>query len=266
MEKIMPDLFVVMSNDEFREAIEYARQEGASKATCLMAMNYDLIINGHIAETDVQTKDGWFPKFTEYISLPTEDDEIGVLLSPTVWNEYDERIIYDTMQKNKISLNIMYDPLFIQPKKMMDYIEEEKKFSQENPINSPWTARDMDVVGAGLTAIKNIKKATILSQANFEIAIYVRDIEEKCDEFVLAEDIASKKIIQRYKYPSVAHLETDNGDFNIYMGESINPMEVLARLEHMGIDSIIKEYEDKDQALLLYEARSKDNKLVKDSE
>ena len=94
----MPDLFVVMSNDEFREAIEYARQEGASKATCLMAMNYDLIINGHIVENDVQTKDGWFPKFTEYISLPTEDDEIGVLLSPTVWNEYDERIIYDTMQ------------------------------------------------------------------------------------------------------------------------------------------------------------------------
>ncbi|MDE5631178.1 MAG: hypothetical protein K2I70_06225, partial [Bacilli bacterium] len=170
MKKVMPDLFVVMNNEELIESVEYARENGATHATSLVAMNYDLYINGENMESYSESTGKWFPDFVSYISIPTATDEIGILLSPTVWSDYDDCFLYEVLRKNRISCNLYYDPLFIQPRKLMSFIEREKIISKQYPINSPWTARDFEVVEAALQAIPNIKKATILNKAKFEMS------------------------------------------------------------------------------------------------
>ncbi|MDE6292176.1 MAG: hypothetical protein K2L98_00685, partial [Bacilli bacterium] len=70
MEKIMPDLFVVMSNEELVEAVEYAREQGCTHCESLVAMNYDLLINGENMENYSKETGKWFPDFIEYISMP----------------------------------------------------------------------------------------------------------------------------------------------------------------------------------------------------
>lgn len=261
MEKNMPDLFVVMSNDELVEAVEYAREQGCTHCQNLIAMNYDLFINGENMESYSEETGKWFPDFVSYISMPTKDDEIGILLSPTVWSEYDDHFIYEVLRDNKISQDIYYDPLFAQPKKLMSFIEREKLISSHKPINSPWTARDFEVVEAAIKAIPNIKKATILNNANFEISIYVKDFKDSHDEFIIAENVATKREIEKFSYPNALHLETDEGIFNVFMGSSIDIEEVLNLLERESIDTILKDYEDPDKDLLLYSSREEELKL-----
>ena len=261
MKKVMPDLFVVMNNEELIESVEYARENGATHATSLVAMNYDLYINGENMESYSESTGKWFPDFVSYISIPTATDEIGILLSPTVWSDYDDCFLYEVLRKNRISCNLYYDPLFIQPRKLMSFIEREKIISKQYPINSPWTARDFEVVEAALQAIPNIKKATILNQANFEMSIYVKDYDDNHDEFVIAEEVAHKKEIERFSYPNILHLETEEGIFNVFMGASIDIKEVLGLLESQSIDTILKDYEDNDKNLLLYSSREEELKL-----
>ena len=261
MEKIMPDLFVVMSNEELIEAVEYAREQGCTHCQDLMAMNYDLLINGENMESYSEETGKWFPDFVQYISMPTAHDEIGILLSPTVWSGYDDRFVYEVLRDNKISQDIYYDPLFAQPKKLMSFIEREKIISSQKPINSPWTARDFEVVEAALQAIPDIKKATLLNNANFEISIYVKDFKDTHDEFVIAEDVATKRELERFSYPNVLHLETASGIFNVFMGSSIDVKKVLDLLEEKTIDTVLKDYEDADKDLLLYSSREEELKL-----
>lgn len=265
MEKIMPDLFVVMSDDELKESIEYAREQGATHAKSLIAMNYDLFINGENMESYSEETGRWFPDFVEYISLPTETDEIGILLSPTIWNNYDEYFLYEVLRDNNISRDIIYDPLFIQPRKLMSFIEREKIISECIPVNSPWTARDFEVVESAIQAIPNIKKATILNGANFEISIYVKDFEDTNDEFVIAEEVSNKKEVERFSYPNVLHLDTEEGIFNVFMGSEINIRRVLNLLESKSIDTIIKDFEAPDKDLLLYASREESISYIKDN-
>lgn len=261
MDKIMPDLFVVMDNNELIEAIEYAHEQGATHATSLVAMNYDLIINGENMESYSESTGKWFPDFVTYINLPTPTDEIGVLLSPTVWNDYDDQFLYQVLRGNNIACDLYYDPLFVSPRKLMSFIEREKLISKKFPINSPWTARDFEVVEAALQAIPNIKKATLLNQANFAISIYVKDFEDTHDEFVIAEEVASKKEIERFSYPNVLHLDTEAGVFNVFMGADVNIKSVIDLLEAKSIDTILKDYEEPDKDLLLYPSREEELKL-----
>ena len=257
----MPDLFVVMSNEELIEAVEYAREQGCTHCQNLYAMNYDLLINGENMESYSEETGKWFPDFVQYISMPTAYDEIGILLSPTVWSGYDDRFVYEVLRDNKISQDIYYDPLFAQPKKLMSFIEREKIISSQKPINSPWTARDFEVVEAALQAIPDIKKATLLNNANFEISIYVKDFKDTHDEFVIAEDVATKRELERFSYSNVLHLETASGIFNVFMGSSIDVKKVLDLLEEKTIDTVLKDYEDADKDLLLYSSREEELKL-----
>ncbi len=262
MEKIMPDLFVVMSDDELVEAVEYAHSLGATHAKSLTAMNYDLLINGTNMETHFAESGKWFPEFIEYVNLPTDDDEIGILLSPAVWNTYDQSRLYQVLRENNISFDIEYDPIFIRPRQLLNKIAKEKIQFQENPINSPWTARDTEVVETALTSIRGISKATLLKNANFAIAIYVNDFNNTVDEFLIASEVAKKKYVEKFLYPNVLHLESEEGIFNVYMGPDVDLSSIMASLENARIDTIIKEYEDADKDLLLYAACEPNLKLI----
>lgn len=262
MKKIMPDLFVVMNKNELKTSIEYANSQGAKRAKRLVAMNYDLFINGENMESYYKESGKWFPDFGEYINLSTSnDDEIGILLSSTVWNEYDERILYKVLRENYISCDLEYNPLFIRPRQLISSIECEKIILEGKTINSPWTARDIEVIEAALQTISNINNATILHKANFEIKIYVKDFTDTVDEFLIAEEVSNKKVIEHFKYPNILHLETNNGNFNIYMGENIDLKAALVLLKGKNIDTILKDYEDEDKSLLLYESHEKALKL-----
>lgn len=261
MEKIMPDLFVVMSDEELKEAIEYASSLGAKHAHILSAMNYDLIINGENMEEYSNSSGKWFPDFVDYINIKTLNDEIGILLSPTVWNTYNSELLYKTLREYGFSFDLEYDPIFIQPKSLMDKIESEKLKSLKNPINSPWTARDIEVVKTAISSIRDIKKATILTNANFNIAIYVNDFNNTVDEFLIASEVAKKKYVEMYKYPNILHLESIDGVFNVFMGDDICVKKVLNMVEEKGIDTIIKPYEDRDKDLLLYDSKEVELKI-----
>lgn len=261
MEKIMPDLFVIMSDDELQEAVEYAASQGCKHAHNLTAMNYDLIINGENMQEYSNETGKWFPDFVNYVSLKTDNDEIGILLSPTVWNTYDDSLLYKTLTSNGISMDIEYDPIFIQPRQLMDKIAKDKLLASEHPINSPWTARDVEVVEAALSSIRDIKKATILRNANFEIAIYTNDFNNTVDEFLIASEVSKKKYVEKFRYPNVLHLESIDGIFNVYMGEGIALADVMHLLGNRAIDTLIKPYEDADKDLLLYDSKEVELKI-----
>lgn len=257
----MPDLFVIMSDDELREAIEYAASQGGVHAHVLTAMNYDLLINGENMQEYSSETGKWFPDFVDYINIKTEDDEIGILLSPTVWNTYDSSLVYKALRDNKMSVDIEYDPIFIQPRQLLNKIARDKLVSLKYPINSPWTARDIEVVDAALSSIRDIKKATILRNANFEIAIYINDFNNTVDEFLIASEVSKKKYVERFNYPHVLHLESIDGIFNVFMGEDIKLKDVMSLLGNRAIDTLIKPYEDADKELLLYDSKEVELKL-----
>lgn len=262
MEKTMPDLFVVMSDEELKESIEYARSQGATHASSLIALNYDLVINGEEVEDYSEESGKWFPDFVTYIKIPIENDDfIGILLSPTVWNTYDESLVYKTLLDNKISFDIFYDPIFIAPRKLIDKIESDKVKSQKCPINSPWTARDIEVVETALSSIRGIKKATLLKDTLFAIKIYVNDFNNTVDEFLIASEVSKKRYIEEFYYPNVLHLETDEGVFNVFMGSDIDLKKVIEMLEARNIDTVLKDYENTDKELLLYDSRKYELKL-----
>lgn len=262
MEKTMPDLFVVMNDEELVEAIEYARSQGARHANSLIALNYDLVINRELIEERSEKSGKWFPDFVTYIKLPTANfDSIGILLSPTVWNTYDDSLVYKTLLDNKITFDILYDPIFIAPRKLMDKIESDKVKSQRCPINSPWTARDIEVVETALASIRGIKKATLLRNTNFEINIYVNDFNNTVDEFLIASEVSKKRYVEEFYYPNVLHLETDDGVFNVFMGSDIDLKKVIEMLDERNIDTVLKDYENTDKELLLYDSREHELKL-----
>ena len=66
----MPDLFVVMSDEELKEAIQYGKENGAKKAIVYEGIQYYLEVNGVDMEDFVKETNSWFTMFTEYIELP----------------------------------------------------------------------------------------------------------------------------------------------------------------------------------------------------
>lgn len=244
----MPDLFVVMSDEELKEAIQYGKEQGSTEAVVHEGIQYRLEVNGVDMEDFVSETRSWFPMFTEYIELPIEEDKIGILLSPTVWNNYHLDLLYETLDKEKIKYHKKTN-CFIEENDFKKYKEEERQASVEEPINSPWTARDLDVVKTALESIENIQNATLIKNANFKIV---------CNfSFPSGIPLPTKLPIAKFFYPNILHLKTCNGYFNVYMGENVVLEEVIFLLKERKIDFFYKEYDAEDTDLLLYQTRNR---------
>lgn len=244
----MPDLFVVMNNEELKEAIGYAKENGAEEATIYEGIQYYLSVNGMDVKEFLRETSLWFPMFTDYIELSTFHDKIGILLSPTVWNHYDLNLLYKELEEHQISYKKRSNG-FVDKEDYENYKEQERIFSLEVPINSPWTARDIEVVETSLESIENIRKAIIICDANFELV---------CNFCFLAGIPTPMQLpIAKFSYPNVMHLETDNGDYNVYMGETVNLNSVTSLLNTRKIECIIKEYQEEDANLLFYQSRNR---------
>lgn len=244
----MPDLFVVMNDEELHEAIQYAKENEAKEAIVYEGIQYYLSINEMDIKNFIMETDSWFPPFTEYIELLCHNDRIGILLSPTVWNDYNLDLLYKTLEEEKIEYkrNKNY---FIENEDFNKFKEEERQASMEEPINSPWTARDLEVVETSLDAIENIQNATLIYNANFKIV---------CNfGFASGFPIPTKLPISKFFYPNVLHLETDNGYYNVYMGENIVLNDVISLLKEKEIEFFSKQYSEEDIALLLYQSRNR---------
>lgn len=108
----MPDLFVVMNDEELTEAVAFAKEQGAEVANIVENIQYSLFFDDVDAVN--YCRDGnWFPHFSHYISFKTGDnDEIGMLLSSTVWNDFDIDKVYKTLSENGITAQLVKDKWF----------------------------------------------------------------------------------------------------------------------------------------------------------
>lgn len=244
----IPDLFVVMSDEELKEAIQYGKENGTKKAIVYEGIQYYLEVNGVDIEDFVKETNSWFPMFTEYIELPTDNDRIGILLSPTVWNNYHLELLYKTLEEEKIKYQKNTN-CFMNEIDFKNYKEDEQQASLEEPINSPWTARDLEVVETALNSIEDIKNAILIRNANFKIICTF--------SFHASIPIATKLPIAEFFYPNILHLKTENGYFNVYMGENVVLEEVVFLLKERKVEYFYKEYNVEDTDLLLYQPRNR---------
>lgn len=250
MSKKMPDLFVVMSSDELVEAVSFAKEQGAVNARVFEAIDYELKIGGVDVGEFVFNSVYWFPPFTEYVDMPISDeDSVGILLSPTVWNEYDDSLLSRTFDECAISYQVFKNS-FVDYDSYKKFKEDEKQASLVEPINSPWTARDIEVVEAALDNIENIKDATVIIGANVNIRCY--------QNLLNGSPIPTRYVMVNFNYPNVLHLESDNGYYNVFMGEDIDVKNVLELTQKKNISSVIKEYSEDDNSILLYQPRKRE--------
>ena len=246
----MPDLFVVMSDEELIEALTFAKEKGAQNADIVENIQYSLIFNEENASN--YCKDGnWFPHFSHYIRLKTSDnDEIGILLSSTIWNDYNINKLYSGLKENDLKINIIKDKWFD--------LESVKKFNEKNrlaakisPINSPWTARDLDVVETALDTIEGINNAKIIKDANIKLIIftYLRNMTPE----------PTINPIVTFRYPNVLHLDTQEGEYNVFAGETININDVKKLLISKDIEFLEEQYDSiVDSNLILYKPRNEE--------
>ncbi len=246
----MPDLFVVMNDEELREAIEFAKEQGATSADIVENIQYSLSFD----EIDAinYCRDGnWFPHFSHYIRFKVKDnDEIGMLLSSTVWNDFDLNKLYGCLEENGITAKTVKDKWF-DPESVKLFNEQNRKAAKIEPINSPWTARDNEVVCSALDSIEGINKVKIIKGANVRISVftYLRNMTS----------IPTVNPIVQFDYPNVMHLDTTTGEYNVFMGGDIQLDEVKRSLVERGLDFGEEAYEiSTDPDLILYKNRSKD--------
>ena len=244
--KEMPDLFVVMSDEELAEAIELAKQRGAKETNILENISYRLIFNGTDAIKYCSPVEGWFPMFTDYLSLKTADgDEIAILLSPTVWPDYSLAKVRRTLDNNGIRHGHLYDP-YVDNNAVSEIKEKEKIFSKNNPVNSPWTARDIEVAMTGVDTIENITSATLIVRANVQITCFITMITGM-GPYDMPAAI--------FYYPNVLHLVTDSGYYNVFLGEQID-LEALTNYTQEKIENVsIEEFSPEIASWLLFPSR-----------
>lgn len=248
LEPKIPDLFVVMNDDELKEAILFAKENEAKNAIVYEGIQYGLSINGIDMEEFVQETNAWFPPFTEYIELPTFEDKIGILLSPTVWKDYHLDLLYKTLENEKIVYKKNTN-CFMNEFEFKEYKETERQASLEEPIHSPWTARDAEVVETALNTIENIQNATIICNANFQIVCTF-----SCNAgFPIPMNIP----IAKFFYPNILHLQTSDGYYNVYMAEDISLDDVATLLKDKNIMFFKKNFKEEDIDLLLYQPRNR---------
>lgn len=245
----MPDIYIVMSDDELNEAINYAQEKGALEATIIENIQYKLFFNGIDAISYCQNN-YWFPHYSHYIVLKTKEDEIGLLLSSTVWNDFNLTKVYEVFQSYKISCKFVKDKFFKQDS-VVEFNEKNRLAAQKSPINSPWTARDFEVVELALENIDAINYAKIICNANIEMRIF---------QYLLnGTPLPTEKPITILKYPNILNLNTDNGQYNIFMGEAIDVEKVKKLLVKSNILFNSHQYNPiTDTNLILYSPRSKD--------
>lgn len=244
----MPDIYIVMSDDELNEALNYAKENGAMEAKIIEHINYKLLFNG--VDAISYCEDGhWFPHYSHYITLKTKDDEIGILLSSTVWNDFNLAKVYEVLQSYGISCKSMKDK-FYNPDSVAKFNEENRLAAKRSPINSPWTARDIEVVEAALENIEAINFAKIMCNANIEITIF--------QYLMNGTPMPNVHPVVTLKYPNILHLDTDNGEYNVFMGESINVDEVKKLLVKSNILFSTNQYDPfTDASSILYSHRDK---------
>lgn len=270
IKKSMPDLFIAMSDEEMDEALQCAKDQDATTGTCYCPVNNTIKINGNeILNIDninihedmnfYNTSGYWFPRFVEYIEFPTKNNDcVGILITPTIWPKSSRGGLEATaFSKLGLSCSTTYDPLFIRPREMMEWITSEEKYVEENPVNSPWTARDIEVVEAALDSIDEINSATIIKNANFQIHIWLHKYEQDYDSLKVCKDISKKETITEYNYPNIIQLDTNNGIFNVFMGKDIDLESVASIVEKKDIFLSVKEYEEEDNTSILFPPREK---------
>ena len=221
----MPDIYIVMSDLELNEAVNYAKENGALEATIIENIQYRLLFNRVDAITYCE-EGKWFPHYSHYITLKTKDDEIGILLSSTVWNDFELTKVYEILKSCGISYKLVEDKWYSH-----DSVSE---FNEKNR----------------LVAIEAINFAKIMCNANVEINIF---------KYLLnGTPIPTENHIVTLKYPNVLHLDTDNGEYNVFMGESINVEEVKKLLAKSNVLFNTNQYDPfTDASSILYSPRDK---------
>lgn len=250
----MPDLYVVMSDEELVEALEEAKNNGATSCDIIEHIQYQLIFNDCDALNLCHKEYGkWFPNFSYYLNLPTKDDKIGVLLSSTIWSDFDLDKVYNTLNEQGIKINNIKDKWF-DSKQVEEFNQEEKEVSKVSPVNSPWTARNEAVVASALENIEGINYAKIIEEANVEIRIFTY--------LVNGSPIPNINPIVNFSYPNVLHLYTDSGEYNVFMGENIDLAKIKEMFNNNSITYESNKYDEyTDGNLLLYTAR--DRKIIR---
>lgn len=244
----MPDIYIVMSDLELNEAVNYAKENGALEATIIENIQYRLLFNRVDAITYCE-EGKWFPHYSHYITLKTKDDEIGILLSSTVWNDFELTKVYEILKSCGISYKLVEDKWYSHDS-VSEFNEKNRLVAKKYPINSPWTARDLEVVESALENIEAINFAKIMCNANVEINIF---------KYLLnGTPIPTENHIVTLKYPNVLHLDTDNGEYNVFMGESINVEEVKKLLAKSNVLFNTNQYDPfTDASSILYSPRDK---------
>lgn len=238
-----------MSDEELNEAINYAKEKGALEATIIENIQYKLFFNGVDAVSYCQD-DYWFPHFSHYIALKTKEDEVGILLSSTVWNDFHLKKVYEVLEAHRINCKLLKDKFFNE-NSVTEFNEKNRLVAKKFPINSPWTARDFEVVETALEDIEAIHFANIICDANIKLEIF---------RYLLnGTPIPNEIPIVTLNYPNILHLNTDNGEYNVFMGKAISIEEVENLLMKLNILFSTNPYDSiTDASLILYNPRNKD--------
>ncbi|MCI9434707.1 MAG: hypothetical protein HFI86_05515 [Bacilli bacterium] len=244
----MPDLYVVMSDDELVEAINYAKENGTSEAFIVENIQYALFFN-KIDAINYCNDGQWFPHFSHYINLKTTNDEIGILLSSTIWNDFDLLKLYEILKCYGISYKMVEDKWYNHDS-VKDFNEKNRLAAKKYPVNSPWTARDIEVVQSALESIEDINSAKIIHNANVEMSVF--------KYLPNMTPIPTQKQIVELSYPNILHLDTADGEYNVFMGPAIKVDDVEKLLINSNILFSNAPYDPTiDANLLLYKTRDR---------
>jgi hypothetical protein len=245
----MADLFVVMSAEELDVAIDSAIEKGIASASVYRNISYRLIINEEDAIKYCHIEGAWFPYFSDYILFNTLDkDSVALLLSPTIWNNYNINKLYKKLNDEKIEYKDIVSPYY-NIKEAEEFKLEEKEFSTLNPINSPWTARDYEIVEDAFNNIDGINNVTLLEQANIRIVIFI--------DFMSGRPMATRIPLEFFNYPNLLSLQTDYGKFNIFMGDNVELNDVEKLIYEKGYSFTKRKYTSDMASIVLYEDRGR---------
>ncbi len=263
-----PDLFLVMSIDELKEALKIAKEiikDGEKSVELFMCQGYytgkqyDLICQGYDVENFVFSKETRanekdrqfrfiFPEIPFYglIPIDNEEDIIALALSPTLNPEFTSLgQIIEIIEGEGFSVR---EHFFREVRTSFDeYLKHCADYAREHPVKSPWTIRDAETLDAALTPggaasalpeIDNSLQITLYNNTNIELNIHAAINNLTCP-FWFYHAVPNNK----FAFPNTLIIKSNDGRIPVYIGPDISKNEIIEIIVKNGLSHIFEEKE-----------------------
>ena len=267
-----PDLFLVMSIDELKEALRVAKElikDGEKSVELFMCQEYcidqrspqqyELKCKGYNVGDFIFTEDTrgskdnrkfrfMFPDIPFYGLIPINngEDYIALALSSTLNAEFTslgqlfgiiESEGFTVEKYYRRNCEADYD----------EYLQHFANYAQEHPVKSPWTIRDAETLAAALTPdgdtsalpeMDDSLQITLYDNANIEMNIYAA-------VNMLYGAVWDYRAISntKFTFPNALIIKSNDGRIPVYIGPDVSKNEIIEIIVKNGLSHIFEEKE-----------------------